>query len=246
MNRPAIFLVALMFSACGAPPVAKRTTPTHVSTPIPAEAVGVDKAVNASFSNYSKEWQWIDPDEKYNPTPKNVKKGILSVTLPTGKDLYGDNRTAPRYLKLITGDFQIETRVKFSPKENYQGAGLLIYRDDNNYIRFERCYGGVGGGVEGIRFDMRTPEEYKPLVTPDNIPTDAPEVDLKLVRNGRMFTAFWRPDEESEWREAGEAEADYPETILAGLVAANTAHQVTVEFAYIKLLPAVKKIEETQ
>ncbi len=243
--RVLLLLATALCSACGPAPNT-NTKPKAVSpTPMPTEAERVEKATNVSFSTYSKEWpvgwQWIDPDEKHNPTPKDVKTGVLRIKVPTQKDLYGENRNAPRYMKAITGDFQIETRVKFLPKENYQGAGLLIYKDDINYIRFERAYGGVGGGGEGIRIDVRTGDEYKPLVTPDAIQTDAEEVELKIVRAGRVFTAYWRIDEESEWRTAGEYESTFPDTILAGLIACNTAREITAEFAYIRMLPHKKK-----
>lgn len=238
-------LTCFLTCGCASPPVAQRSKATPASSPIPAEAVKVNQPVNVSFSTYSKEWpvgwQWIDPNEKSDPTPHDVKKGVLRISIPPQKDLYGDNRSAPRYIKAITGDFQIETRVKFLPKENYQGAGLLIYKDDDNYIRFERAYGGVGGGGEGIRLDARTLDGYFPIVTPGEIQTSAPSVDLRIIRNGRIFTAYWRFDEESGWREAGVFESDYPQTIMAGVAAVNTARDVTAEFAYIKLLPAPAK-----
>lgn len=227
---------------CVSAPVAQKPKSTPAPAPIPPEAVKVEQPVNVSFSTHSKEWpvgwQWIDPDERDDPTPHDVKKGVLRISIPPKKDLYEDNRSAPRYMKAITGDFQIETRVKFLPKENYQGAGLLIYKDDEHYLRFERAYGGPGGGGEGIRLDARTPAAYLPIVTPGEIQTSAPLVDLRIVRQGRMFTAYWRFDEESEWREAGTFESDYPQTIMAGVAAANTAREVTAEFVYIKLLPA--------
>ncbi len=240
-----ILIIALCFSACGSPPpVNKPLPPTPTPTPFP-EPTKVEKQTNVSFSTYSKDWpvgwQWIDPDEKNVPTPHDVKKRVLSVTIPTGKDLYGENHTAPRYVKAITGDFQIETRVKFQPTANYQGAGLLIYKDDNNYIRFERAYGGVGGGGSGLRVDVRTKDEYKTVTTPDDIQTDVGEVELKIVRSGSTFTAFWRENEDSEWRDAGEYESDYPETVLAGLIACNTAREIAAEFAYIRLIPFGKK-----
>lgn len=234
----------ILIASCGSPPAVNKGTPVPSATPIPPEPVRVDKPINVSFSTYSKDWpvgwQWIDPDEKYHPTPHDVKTGVLRVKIPNLKDLYGENRTAPRYVKALTGDFQIETRVKFLPKENYQGAGLLIYKDENNYMRFERSYGGSGGGTDGIRIDVRTLAEYKPLVTPADIPTEAEEVELKIVRSGRTFTAYWREDENAEWRLAGEFASDYPDTILAGLIACNTAREVTVEFEYIHLLPVAK------
>ena len=240
-----VMVATLSFSACKPEPVPEKPRPSPTPTPYTIVPSKVDKPTNISFSTYSKnwpvDWQWIDPDEKYAPTPHDVRKGVLRINIPSQKDLYGENRTAPRYVKALTGDFQIETRVKFLPKENYQGAGLLIYKDDNNYMRFERAYGGVGGGADGLRIDVRKADEYKPIVTPDDIQTDADEVELKIVRSGKIFTAYWRLNEDSEWREAGEFESDYPETILVGLIACNTAREVTAEFAYIRLLPAVKK-----
>ena len=234
-----------LFPSCGSTPNTNNKPKPVSPTPIPPAAEKVEKPTNVSFSTYSKDWpvdwQWIDPDEKNNPTPKDVKTGVLRINIPSQKDLYDENRTAPRYVKPINGDFQIETRVKFLPKENYQGAGLLIYHDANNYIRFERAYGGVGGGGEGIRIDVRSGDNYKPLVTPDAIQTDAGEVELKIIRAGRVFTAYWRIDEESEWRTAGKYESAFPDTVLAGLIACNTAREITAEFAYIRLLPAIKK-----
>ncbi len=240
-----MIIVAVSLTACGSTPNT-NVRPKPVSpTPIPPEAVKIDKPVNVSFSTYSKEWpvgwQWIDPDEKTDPTPHDVKSGVLRVRLKGGKDLSGENLKAPRYLKAITGNFQIETRVKFLPKENYQGAGLLIYKDAANYLRFERAYGGVGGGGEGMRLDVRANGEYRPIVTPDEIQTDAEEVDLKFVRLHNTFIAYWRINEEAEWREAGTFESIFPETIFAGVAVANTAREIVAEFAYIKLLPAEKK-----
>lgn len=238
-------LLLALLSGCNSVPTAKKAEPRLPPTSNPPPAVTVDKPVNVSFSTYSREWpvgwQWIDPDERSNPTPHDVKSGVLRVRLQGGKDLYGENRKAPRYMKAITGNFQIETRVRFLPKENYQGAGLLIFIDDANYLRFERAYGGVGGGGEGIRLDINDQGQYRPIVTPDEIQTDADEVDLKIVRIDKTLTAYWRIDEEAEWREAGTIESNFTDTVLAGIAVANTAREITAEFAYIKLLPSGKK-----
>lgn len=241
-----LLAIALAFSAaCGSEPEPKKVVTKSTPPPILPEAVKVEKPVNVSFSTYSTDWpvgwQWIDPAEKDAPTPKDVKKGVLRVRIPTGKDMYGDNLTAPRYLKPIAGDFQLETRVRLMPKENYQGAGLLIYADDSRYLRFERAYGGVGGGGEGLRLDVRDRGAYSPIATPDEIQTELEEVELKLVRSGKKFSAYWRENEDSSWRIAGDYESDFPETVLAGLIACNTARELTAEFAYIRLSPVSAK-----
>jgi regulation of enolase protein 1 (concanavalin A-like superfamily) len=199
----------------------------------------VEKLTEISFEPDSLPagWRWLDPDNKYNPTNYNTKLGALHIDVPTGKDLYGETRTAPQLLKSISGDFEIETKVKFDPQENYQGAGLLVFRNDNNYIRLERGFGGVGSEKNGIRFDKREDEVYEPIATPESFPTDAKTVELKLRRTGREFTAFWRlPD--GEWKQVGKYPSSYPETVQVGLIACNTAEEIPVEFSYIKLSPS--------
>ena len=242
-----IFLsvLALGVAACGSGSVENKNVPAKSPTPIPPSPERIEKATNVSFSTYSKEWpvgwQWIDPDERYDPTPHNVTKGVLQVNLTTKKNLTDKLSNAPRYIKAISGDFQIETRVKFLPKENYQGAGLLIYSDEANYLRFERSYGGPGGGASGIRLDVNRKGSFEPLVAPGEIQTDVGEVEMRIVRAGNVFSAYWREDENGEWRAAGEFASDYPEIVMAGITASNTAREITAEFGYIRLLPAATK-----
>lgn len=244
-GRTAVLICAVLFAGACASPPPKKTAVAPERSPLPPEAERVEKPVNVSFSTYSKEWpvgwQWIDPGERDLPTPKDVKKGILRVRIPTGKDLRPDNTTSPRYVKPISGDFEIETRVRFLPKENYQGAGLLIYQDDRNFLRFERAYGGSGGGGEGLRVDVRAGGEFRSLLTPDDAPTSADEIDLKIIRDGAKLIAYWRVDEESGWREAVEFDSGFPETVYAGLVMSNTAREIVAEFDFIRLLPKNRK-----
>ena len=124
-------LIVISSLACGSALVENKNTPAKSPTPIPPEAVKVDKPVNVSFSTYSKDWpvgwQWIDPDEKYDPTPHDVHTGVLRVRLTSKKNLNDKLANAPRYLKPISGDFQIETRVKFNPKEVKLRSWAAIY-----------------------------------------------------------------------------------------------------------------------
>lgn len=240
-----IFVLILLafLTGCSAPAPSSKTAkvPARVNPP---DAAALEKAVNVSFSTYSPDWpvgwEWIDPDDKTVQTPKDVKKGVLRMRIPTGKNMVSDNLSSPRYMKPIKGDFEIETQVAFLPKENYQGAGLLVYVDAGRYIRFERAFGGTGGGGEGIRLDVREGANYKVLATPDDIPTQLAQIDVKIVRRGNAFTAYWRENELSTWREAGAYESDYPQTVTAGLVAANTAREITAEFNYIRLAPVAR------
>jgi regulation of enolase protein 1 (concanavalin A-like superfamily) len=207
----------------------------------PAAGVKVTGPVDHKFdaTGIPKGWKWIDADAAKGLVKYETSGGTLKFTVPSGKDMFGENRTAPHMLQPIEGDFQIETRVRFDPKEDYQGAGLFVYKDADNYLRLERAFGGVGGSGSGIRLDARTKDEYKAITTPDQAVTAAKIVDLKLIRIGKKYIGFWRMDEESEWKEVGEFDSDYPDTVQVGIIACNTGADIPVEFLYIKLAPAM-------
>lgn len=260
MNTKAILLfLATTAAACGSTspdnnrpePVANKPANTtananananaNTAPAAPTAGVKVTAPVDHKFdaAGIPKGWRWIDPDTSKGPVKYDTSGGTLKFTVPSGKDMYGDNRTAPHMLQSIEGDFQIETRVKFDPKEDYQGAGLFVYKDGDNYLRLERAFGGLNGTGSGIRFDARTTDQYKAITTPDQAVTAAKTVDLKLVRMGKKFIAFWRLDEESEWKEVGEFDSDLPDTVQVGIIACNTGADIPAEFSYIKLAPQV-------
>lgn len=243
-----VAVVALCFAGCGAPfpTIKEKPKPVPTSTPISAaKAEPIKKETNVSFDSYSKEWpvnwQWVDPDFRYSPTGRDITGRTLKLTIPKGKDLTDKLRTSPRFVKAITGDFVIETHVQFRPMENFQGAGILIYQDDLNYVRCLRAFGGQGGGGSGIFIDAWIAGEQRVVTTTADLQTGADAVDIRVERRGSHIVAFWRVDDDSEWREAGEIEVPFPETIFAGLTASNTAREVTFSIPYIKLSPVPSK-----
>lgn len=253
------FLIVLAFAACGSgtaeydrpgaaanKPEPAATAAANVNTdavPQPSAPSGT-KVTAASDYKFDSAgipagWTWIDPAASEAPIRYDTSGGKLRFRVPGGRDMFGENRTAPHMLQAIEGDFQIETRVTVDPRSDYQGAGLFVYLDGNNYLRLERGYGGVDGTGSGIRLDARTPYDYRAITTPDEVVTAAKTVDLKLLRIGKKFIAFWRLDEESEWREVGEFDSDYPDTVQVGIIACNTGKEMPVEFSYIKLAPQI-------
>lgn len=98
----------------------------------------------------------------------------------------------------------------------------------------------MGGGASGLRIDRQANEAYSAIITPKDIQTDTAEVQLKIVRKGRIFSAFWRENDASEWRQAADVETNYPDTILAGLIARSTVDSTIADFFYVRLLPVEK------
>jgi beta-xylosidase len=220
--------------ACDQPPEKQVIPPTPTPSPIKGSPVG--KNINVSFNTYSKEWpvewQWIDPDP-HPPTGHDTRMAVLHLLVPKGKDLNLESNTAPRYLKAIDGDFEIETKVVARPVLNHQGAGLVVWAAEKDYILFQRS-STTASGIEVI---VRHGDDRYPLATTNTVPTDAGETWLRIRRNGSNFTFLWRDSLKTGWSEAARYAADYPPSILTGLIATNTGDEFDVNFAYIRLEP---------
>lgn len=250
-----LFLTVLLIASCGGSVEQPRETASNreiapvqdknigepkkdLSKPSEnAESVSKETVTKFETKNLPDGWEFIEEIGPTDKTEYDFDDGRFKLEIPEGKDLYGSNRTAPRLLKSIAGDFQIETRVKFDPKKNYQGAGLIVHGGEDDFIRFERGFGGTGGGGSGIRLDVMKAGSYSSITTTEDIATDAETVDLRILRKGNLFVAFWRLDQEDEWKEVGEFDSSYPNSIKAGLIGVSTADKITAEFAYIRLLP---------
>ena len=110
-------------------------------------------------SSLAPRWDWVDllGDGSHDLTEE---PGYLSTGVPTsttwheGHDLFWlANFNAPRLLQPVRGDFQIETKVRVDPQDDYQAAGLLVWQDTWHYVRLERnawwggsVFGGLFGG----------------------------------------------------------------------------------------------------
>src|SRR5438874_13743722 len=91
-NLIASILLALCgLAGCSAPHIEVKNIPAKTPGPRRTPAETVDKPVNISFSTFSTDWpvgwEWIDPDEKREPTPHDVKSGVLRIRVPPNKDL---------------------------------------------------------------------------------------------------------------------------------------------------------------
>ncbi len=139
---------------------------------------------NFDDSSLNGGWQWVDPlgDSSYSLTDN---PGHLRISTSNGgHDLYA-NTNAPRLLQPVHGDFTVVTKVTISPAFNYQGAGLLIWQDENNYVRLERTL------VSGIDFLYKMGgTNYSDEISFSTSDT----VYLKLQRAGNDFSAWYSMD----------------------------------------------------
>lgn len=143
-----------------------------------------------------------------------ARPGYLRFTAPAGNDLLpGLNFDAPTFFRVVSGDFTAEARVEFVPTEDYQGAGLYVWQDNDNFVRLERCFGGLGGNGSGICFIKVSGGEPVSIAGAPQIPTTAAQVDLRLQRAGKRVTAWWRDaagGSAGAWQTVGSTEIELP------------------------------------
>jgi len=197
--------------------------------------------------------QVIDPDGDCTIT---AGEGKIIVTVPgTTHDLSSyhsiyKKRNAPRILREVDGDFTVEVKVSgtFDPgqaatlpeTDPFNGAGLLLWANDENFLRLER-------NVWTTPHDGHS--SYEPLfeywkedkdLTPD-APSAKPFFEgqstyLRLTRQGNQIRAAVSNDG-THWIETNCTTVQFPQSIKVGVDAINTSKQpFTVEFADFRLV----------
>jgi class 3 adenylate cyclase/CheY-like chemotaxis protein len=153
-------------------------------------------------------WSWID--EFGDCAYRIAESGGLEISAANGRDLYGLNLSAPRFMREISGDFAVEVRM--SPASDFvsdeknrkpQIGGLLVWKDGDNFLRFEK---GVHGRHE-VR--LRWPVAGRGLLSGE-------EVYLRLERAGEQFSAYCSVDGEN-WLSCGKLALQMDDPIQVGI-----------------------------
>jgi len=180
-------------------------------------------------------WEWINPGGK--ATSRLTPAG-LTLSAPPHSDVSSSyNFDAPRFLRPITGNFTIETRLVFRPKTNFQSAGILLWQDSTTFIRFERGFGGKKSGVFLQEWDHGvTPITITPL---GEYPTTAGSVELRIQRQGDHITASWR-EPGQRWQPGGDTILHF-DRLLIGVDLIdnfNTLQTTSASYNYFRVLCA--------
>jgi len=213
-----------------------KTNPVWIISTVPRPVVIFDDFNGPSLAP---EWTWIDPGSDAN-YGLGVRPGFLRISTPSNNDLIqGNNYDAPRLLRWVSGDFDIRTLVEISPTNNYEGAGILIWQDDNNFLRLEYGYGGLSAAesAHGIVFDRQANGKFEAVVPIKDVPTTVTQVELRVQRAGNQFTTYWRkPD--GFWQKVGTTTMQLAPQVEAGLVviAQHKLPQTSADFDYFEII----------
>ncbi len=167
-------------------------------------------------------WQFVNE----NPATRSftARPGFLRILTERGALTPGKS-VKNLYLREISGDFILETRIEFDPRAAQQFAGLLIYENNENAAALGLTHvSGEQGTFRGLALISSAGAAAgirPPLHRYDDSSSSQPDrVWLRLLRSGDQIVAGFSEDGES-YTDLGSTNNSFPETVLVGMGAAN-------------------------
>jgi regulation of enolase protein 1 (concanavalin A-like superfamily) len=138
-----------------------------------------------------------------------------------------EKANAPRALEKVTGDFVAEVQVpgEIRPGVNplkqfpftFQGAGLLLWVDQENYIRLERTVMYEAGSRHQVMVEsFKGGKPGRPV----NINVKGEKITLRMERHGGEINCTYSSDGKT-WLPVRRWAAGLPPTVLVGVSATN-------------------------
>ncbi|HWM09524.1 MAG TPA: PKD domain-containing protein, partial [Solirubrobacteraceae bacterium] len=193
LTNPKVGMYATASTAANSQPITARFD--YFTLDAPAEPS--DEFDGASLDTCR--WSQI---VRHDPEGYSVGDGELTLPAAHG-DFFG--ATAPNNNPNIllqpapSGPWTMTTRLTFNPNENYEQAGLLVYGDDQNYVKADYVYAN-GRGLEFLREAGGTAAGFGGFV---GIATEPTTVDMRITSDGTTLRAYYRFDGEP-WTPYGE------------------------------------------
>jgi glucosylceramidase len=203
-------------------------TPAGTSTPTPTPVSGSD---SFNSSTLGSQWSWVRQDNTH--WSLTAASGYMRITTQYGDiwTTYADAKNI--LLQNISGDWTISTKVTFSakPSVNWQQAGLIVYQDDNNYLKISRVY---NNGNE-IQLGKEIGGSYSDQKGTDNI--SGTTIYFKITKSGSNYSAYMSSDG-TTYTQVGTTQSITFSSVKVGLIAINgwaTVGEVNADFDYFNV-----------
>ena len=130
-----------------------------------------------------------------NPRAFKIKNGKLIITTLDG-DIHRERADINNlFLQYAPeGDFEIETKFEFTPKENYEQVFLCVWQDHNNYLRLSYVYDGAP--------KVEVAKEVKGNYKSYNLPVKKKIKFLKIKKTGEHYDFYYSFDNKI-WKKVG-------------------------------------------
>lgn len=236
-------LLAIVLSACNTPaatptepppppptdtpiPPLPTTTPQPTATPDPL-------LFRDDFEGALGEgWSWTNEDDRYYSPTNNP--GWLEMYAQPG--YIGDGTVKNLLLRAAPeGNYELETRVNFSPAGNFQIAALVVYESGPNFVQFGRAFCGPCPAKDGFYFDLFVNGNFGGENFATSI-TGTDTVSLRLRREGNSYTGYGSLDG-TNWQVIGTHQSPMSAGFV-GLTAAQANGSVpeAAQFDYFTII----------
>jgi tetratricopeptide (TPR) repeat protein len=146
--------------------------------PTEASAFPQNLLHDSFVESLSSDWAWHD---QFGDCSFNVGNG-LEIHAANGRDLWDINLSAPRILRLVSGDFAVQTVCESISEEKPAIGGILLWKDKENYLRLdigtrgkrEISFGGCLGNKDVIIGRGRLPSERDKEIASPSARNDTP------------------------------------------------------------------------
>lgn len=130
------------------------------------------------------QWSWVRQDS----TKWSLNGNSLKLTAQAG-ELYTTTNTAKNVLlQSASGDYEIVTKLNWKPSTAWTNAGLVIYQDDDNYIKLTRTRNTTSNLLE---IGKETGGAFASTTIADTGPN---EIYLKVAKVGNTYTGYFSSD----------------------------------------------------
>jgi len=172
----------------------------HAPGPTTASAVCVP-ASDTLTGGLGKQWQFVNPRGD-----ASVGFGAQGMTLntPPYHDLWAtSNQDAPRVLQVnaTAANFTVQVHISATPPSYIEGAGIVIWQDDHNFLRLETVKWSANTPSVGLFQEVNSTPIT--LVTSGAVLPAQAQLTLRLQRLGDQYQAFYEPDGGLGWQALG-------------------------------------------
>ncbi|SIN94571.1 Regulation of enolase protein 1, concanavalin A-like superfamily [Singulisphaera sp. GP187] len=211
--------------------------------PTPTKVEAVEKSPLALFPSLG---PLIDPLQD-----SLLKKSdeTLTIQVAAGAHIFDATRDivdAPRALAEVEGDFTAEVKVlgDFQPGTvplkglffTFQGAGLLLWQDKDNYVRFERASAYTGERLQWLYLESCKDGKLTKPKKPMNVRDGA--VTLRLERRSNVINYTYSLDGKT-FLKVDHIATSLPRKLSVGIAANNASPRAfAARFADFVLTPA--------
>ena len=166
---------------------------------------------------------------------KLVQDKGLVITSQKSELFQSDNDCKNIFVQESSGNYIVETKITFdqSLTDNFQQAGLMIYTDNDNYVKAMYAYNGSETSMQFAR------EESGNMNWSVSSPTSTNQVWIRIKKDGNTYTAYYTVEGPySGFQELGSCTAmlNCPKIAIAAFNGMTGAPEVEFVYEYVNVL----------